>query len=52
MRPVGKPMAQDSEAEPDLLGRIIAIERLVNYALWNLIVQRVDESSGSDTEAI
>jgi hypothetical protein len=45
-------MAQDSETEPDSLGRIIAIERLVKYALWNLIVQRVDEAGGGDTEAI
>jgi hypothetical protein len=47
-----KPMAQDSETEPDLIGRIIAIERLVKYALWNLIAQRVDEAGGGDTEAI
>jgi hypothetical protein len=45
-------MAQDSETEPDLLGRIIAIERLVKYVLWNLIVQTVDEAGGGDTEAI
>jgi hypothetical protein len=45
-------MAQDSETEPDLVGRIIAIERLVKYALWNLIAQRVDEAGGGDTEAI
>jgi hypothetical protein len=44
--------AQDSETEPDLLGRIIANERLVKYALWNLIVWRVDEAAGGDAEKI
>ena len=45
-------MAQDPETEPDLLGRMIAIERLVKYVLWSLIVRCVDETGGSDREAI
>jgi hypothetical protein len=45
-------MAQDSEAETDLIGRFIAIEHLLKYVLWNLVVQRAAEAGGSDREAL
>jgi hypothetical protein len=47
-----KKMAQDSEVEPDLIGRLIAIEHLLKYVLWNLIVQQVAEAGGGDREAL